>query len=102
MNDLDDEFKTRTIQANRCLYALKHLFRRMLLSNSYCIYNNEVSTLQNIGQYRERNLDYDCKPGLQLFERRIQRSISVPTKVVDTWRIGSNGELVDIFIVSFI
>lgn len=31
-NDLDEELRTRTMQANRCFYALKHLFKSKLLN----------------------------------------------------------------------
>src|ERR1700744_3058784 len=57
-NDLDEELKTRTIQDNRCFYALKHLFR-----------SNEVSTIQNISQdccyICQQNLHFDIKSGKQ-------------------------------------
>src|ERR1700744_5413227 len=97
-NDLDEELKTRTIQANRCFYALKHLFRSKLLNiaTKYRLYKTLVRTVA-IYASETWTLTSNQENRLKCFERKIQRSICVPIKVDDMWRIRMNIELVEIF-----
>ena len=97
-NDLDEELKTRTIQANRCFYALKHLFRSKLLNiaTKYRLYKTLVRTVA-IYASETWTLTSNQENRLKCFERKIQRSICGPIKVNDMWRIRMNIELVEIF-----
>jgi len=97
-NDLDEELKTRMIQANRCFFALKHLFRSRLLNvtTKYRLYKTLVRSVATYA-CETWTLTTNQENQLKCFERRIQRSISGPIKVADMWRIRTNMELVSIF-----
>ena len=97
-NDMDEELKTRTMQANRCFYALKHLFRSNLLNiaTKYRLYKTLVRAVATYA-CETWTLTVSQENMLRCFERKIQRSICGPIKVGDTWRIRTNMELVEIF-----
>ena len=97
-NDMDEELKTRTMQSNRCFYALKHLFRSNLLNiaTKYRLYKTLVRAVATYA-CETWTLTVSQENMLRCFERKIQRSICGPIKVGDTWRIRTNMELVEIF-----
>ncbi len=97
-NDMDEELKTRTLQANRCFYALKHLFRSKLLNvpTKYRLYKTLVRSVATYA-CETWTLTVNQESMLRFFESRIQRSICGPINAGDTWRIRTNLELVEIF-----
>lgn len=97
-NDIEEEIKTRTMQGNRCFYALKHLFRSTILSRNTKL-RLYKTLIRPIVMYacETWSLTLRQESLLSCFERKVLRSICGPIQENGRWRIRTNRELTEIF-----
>lgn len=98
-NEIEEEIKMRTLQGNRCFFALKQLFRSPILSRSTKL-RVYKTILRPVVMYGSETWTTTIKQENQLnaFERKLLRSIIGPVRDENgIWRIRTNRELTDIF-----